>query len=193
MPHNAMRHTPPYSCLQVPAEKGQPHSMLRLIPELEATCYPSMCFDTFIQIRSAQLACPLALITSVPDSLPTTDPIYLYMVHSMGPSLGSQTALALTLQGKLTLVHCIDTRGPAILGLPSSEKLAVMKMNCAIIVRQPGTHPAPVSTTAATTKPATAPEAAKSIRSTDRLDKGVPRSVQGHWQIPWQIQDLTLS
>ena len=25
------------------------------------------------------------------------------------------------------------------------------------------------------------------------LDQWVPRSVQGHWQIPWQIQDLTLS
>ena len=27
MPHNAVRHTPPYSCLQVPAEKEQPHSV----------------------------------------------------------------------------------------------------------------------------------------------------------------------
>ena len=81
VPHNAMRHTPPYSCLQVPAEKGLPHSMSRLIPELEAMSYPSMCFDAFIQIRSVQLAYLLALITSVPDSLPTTDPIYLYMVR----------------------------------------------------------------------------------------------------------------
>ena len=80
MPHDAMRHTPPYSCLQVPAERGQPHYALRLTPELEAMCYPSMCFDAFIQIRSAQLACPLVWITSVPDLLPTTDPIYLYMV-----------------------------------------------------------------------------------------------------------------
>ena len=61
MPHNAMRHTPPYSCLQVSAEKGQSHSMSRLIPELEATCYPSMCFITFIQIRSAQLGLPTGL------------------------------------------------------------------------------------------------------------------------------------
>ena len=44
-----------------------------------------------------------------------------------------------------------------------------MKMNCAITVRQPSTHLAPVSTTAATTKSATAPKAAKSIRSTDDL------------------------
>ena len=29
VPHNAMRHTPPSSCLQVPAVREQPHSMLR--------------------------------------------------------------------------------------------------------------------------------------------------------------------
>ena len=29
VPHNAMRPTPPYSCLQVPAEREQPHSALR--------------------------------------------------------------------------------------------------------------------------------------------------------------------
>ena len=67
--------------------------------------------------------------------------------------------------------YVADTPGPTILGLPSSEKLAVVKMNCAIMVRQPSTCPTPVSTTAATTKPATVPEAAKSIRSTDDLIK----------------------
>ena len=105
MPHNAMRHTPS-SCLQVPAEKGQPHSMSKSILEPEAMCYPSVCFDAFIQIRSAQLAYPLALITSGPDSLPTTDPIYLYMVHSMGHHLAARPPWLLTPQGKLILVHC---------------------------------------------------------------------------------------
>ena len=75
--------------------------------------------------------------------------------------------------------YVADTPGPAILGLPSSEKLAVMKMNCAITVRQPGTHPAPVSTTVAMNKPATAPEAAKPIRSTDDLIKEFPCWFQG--------------
>ena len=60
MPHNAMRHTPPSSCLQVPAEREQPHSVLRLTLELEAMCYPSVCFDACTQIRSVQLAYPLA-------------------------------------------------------------------------------------------------------------------------------------
>ena len=73
----------------------QPCSASRLIPELEATCYPSMFFNTFTHIRSVQLACPLPWTMSVPDSLPTMDPIYLCMVHSMDPSPGSQITLEL--------------------------------------------------------------------------------------------------
>ena len=80
--------------------------------------------------------------------------------------------------------YVADTPGPAILGLPSSEKLAVMKMNCAITVRQPNKHPAPVSTTAAKNKPATAPEAAKPIRSTDDLIKEFPDWFKGIGQFP---------
>ena len=80
--------------------------------------------------------------------------------------------------------YIVDTPGPAILGLPSSEKLEVVKMNCAITVRQPSTHPAPVSTTATTTKPLTAPEAAKPIRSTDDLIKEFPDWFQGIGRFP---------
>ena len=36
--------------------------------------------------------------------------------------------------------YIADTPIPAILGLPSSEKLAVVKMNCAITIMQPGTN-----------------------------------------------------
>ena len=53
---NATRHTPPYSCLQAPAEKGQPCSLSRSILELEAMCYPSVCFNAFI--RSDQPSWP---------------------------------------------------------------------------------------------------------------------------------------
>ena len=80
--------------------------------------------------------------------------------------------------------YIADTHGPAILSLPSSENLAVMKMNCAITVRWPSTHPAPVSTTVATTKPATAPEAAKSIRSTDDLINKFPDWFKGISRFP---------
>ena len=84
--------------------------------------------------------------------------------------------------------YVADTPGPAILGLPSSEKLAVVKMNCAITVRQPCTHPPPVSTTAATNKPATAPEAAKPIRSTDDLIKEFPDWFKGIGQFPGEYK-----
>ena len=89
--------------------------------------------------------------------------------------------------------YIVDTPGPAILGLPSSEKLAVMKMNCAIIIMQPGTkppHPAPVSTTAAATKvnPATVPTAAKSIRSTDDLIKEFPDWFMGIGRFPGEYK-----
>ena len=57
-------------------------------------------------------------------------------------------------------------------------------MNCAIMVRWPGTHPAPVSSTAATTKPATAPETAKSIRSTDDLIKEFLDQFKGIGRFP---------
>ena len=128
-------------------------------------CYPSMCFDAFIRIRSAQLA----LIMSVPDSPPTMDPIYLYMVHSVVPYTWQPDCPGSRPCRVKSYWYVADTPGPAIFGLPSSEKLAVVKMNCAITVRRSGTHPAPVPTTAATTKPATVPEAAKLIRSTDDL------------------------
>ena len=76
----------------------------------------------------------------------------------------------------------MDTPGAAILGLPLSEKLAVVKMNRAITVRQPSNHP--VSTTAATNKPATVPEAAKPIRSTDDLINEFPDRFKGIGRFP---------
>ena len=82
--------------------------------------------------------------------------------------------------------YVVDTPSPAILGLPSSKKLAVMKMNCAITVMQPGTkppHPTPASI-AATNKPATVPTAAKSIRSTDDLIKEFPDQFTGIDRFP---------
>ena len=48
-------------------------------------CYPSMYFNIFIWTRSAQLACPLALIMSVPDSLPITEDDLCYVFAALGP------------------------------------------------------------------------------------------------------------
>ena len=57
-------------------------------------------------------------------------------------------------------------------------------MNCAITIRQPSTHPPPVSTAAATNKPATASEAAKPIRSTDDLINEFPDRFKGIGRFP---------
>ena len=79
--------------------------------------------------------------------------------------------------------YVTDTPGSAILGLPLGEKLAVMKMNCAITVMWPGTkspYPAPAST-AATNKPATVHQVHW------WFNKGVPGLIHRHRQIPWQI------
>ena len=60
-------------------------------------------------------------------------------------------------------------------------------MNCAIKTAQPGTKPPhlpPISTTVAKTKPATTPEAAMSIRSTDDLIKEFPDHFTGIGRFP---------
>ena len=79
-----------------------------------------------------------------------------------------------------------DTPGPAILGLPSCERLAVVKMNCAITVIQPDTKPPnPVPTpTAAMVKPTTTYTTAKSIKSTDDLIKEFSDQFTGIGRFP---------
>ena len=133
MPHNAMRHTPPYSCLQVPAEREQPHSMSRSIMELEATCYLFMCFNASTQISPAGL--PPGL-----DHISTRLTAYNRSHIPLYGALCGPITWQLDCPGSRphrvnSYWYVADTPGPAILGLPSSEKLAVMKMNCAITVR----------------------------------------------------------
>ena len=89
--------------------------------------------------------------------------------------------------------YIADTPSPAILGLPSCRRLAIVKMNCVVTVMQPGTKPpspAPASTTATKVKPATVPTAAKSIRSTDNLIKEFPDwfTVIGRFPGKYKIQ-----
>ena len=106
MPHNAMRHMPSYSCLQVPAEKGLPHSMSRSILELEAMCYPSMCFYTLIQSIS-----PAGLPTGL-DHISTRLTAYngshipLYGALCGPITWQPRLPWLSTPQGKLILVHC---------------------------------------------------------------------------------------
>ena len=194
--HGAMKHTPLYSCLRVPAEKEQPHSTSRLILEPEVMCCPFMYFDIFIWSRSAQLACQLAWITSAPW-LTTYNESHIPLYGALhGPITWQPDCPGAWPHQVNSYWYVTYTPGPAILGLPSSEKLAVVKMNCAITVMWPSTKPpcsAPVSTTAAATKPTTVPTAAKSIRSTDDLIKEFPDQFRGIGRFPGKYQDPTLT
>ena len=87
-----------YTTIQLPARasrKGTASLCIKVDTGAGGNVLPLCVFQHLTQIRSAQLAYPLALITSVPDPLPTMDPIYLYMMHSVGPSLGSKPTHAL--------------------------------------------------------------------------------------------------
>ena len=191
--HNAMRHTPPYSCLQVPAEKGQPHSASRSIPELEATFYPSVCFNAFIQIRSAQLSYPLALIMSVPDSLPTMGfhiPLYgaLWGPITWQPDYPGSWPHRV----KIILVCC---RHPW-----SCHTGPTLKWKAGSHEDELHPHSQTTQHTSCTCfHYSSHKQACYSARSSQAhqvhwwLDKGVPRSVQGNWQIPWWIQNPTPS
>ena len=84
--------------------------------------------------------------------------------------------------------YVADTSGPAILGLPSCKRLAVVKMNCAVTVAQPDTKP-PSSV------PAPTVTVDKSIKSTDDLIKEFPDQFTGIGRFPgeytiWLCHDV---
>ena len=60
VPSSAMKHTQSSNCLQAPAVKALPQSASRLTPNLEVSYYPSICSNSCIQNKPAQMACPLA-------------------------------------------------------------------------------------------------------------------------------------
>ena len=75
--------------------------------------------------------------------------------------------------------YIADTSGPALLGLPACEKLAVVQVNCAVKTTQPngsltGTTPAK---TARTSK-------SKCITSTDDLMREFPDRLTGIGKFP---------
>ena len=74
--------------------------------------------------------------------------------------------------------YVADTPGPAILGIPSSERLEAVKMNCAVKVIQGTSHlPGP------TPAPAT-PKKTVQIKSTEDLIRRFPDRFQGIGQFP---------
>ena len=68
--------------------------------------------------------------------------------------------------------YIADTPGPALLGLPACERLAVVQVNCAVMTTQPNRSPTGTAPTQAarTTKPlAVRTPKPKCIKSTDDL------------------------
>ena len=144
MPHNAMRPTPPYSCLQVPAEKGTASLHVKVHTGAGGNVLPlHVCLTCLYpdQISPAGLPTGLDHISTRLTAYNGSQiPLYGALC---GPITWQPDCPGAQLHRVKSYWYIADTPGPAILGLPSSEKLAVVKMNCAITVRQPNTHPAP--------------------------------------------------
>ena len=87
--------------------------------------------------------------------------------------------------------YIADTPGPALLGLPACEKLAVVQMNCAVKTTQPDrclTATTPPQA-ARTTKPsATRMLKSKSIESTDDLTREFPDRFTGIGKFPGEYK-----
>ena len=187
MPHNAMRHTPPYSCLQVPAEKGLPYSASRLILELEAMWYPLHVLWCLYPDQISPAGLPTGL-----DHVSTRLTFYngshipLYGARC-GPITWQPDHPGSQPHRVNSYWYIADSPGPAILGLHSSERLAshedelchhgqATRHTSCTCFHYSGHNQACYS-----------PWSSQVHQVHWWLDKWVPRSVQGHWQILWQI------
>ena len=111
--------------------------------------YHCISSNTSILITLTKQITQLALMWATPSSLPTMVPRYPSLDHFIGLSPGILAPLVHNSQIN-SCWYVADTSGPAILGLPSCEKLAVIKMNCTVKVIQdtsklPGPTPPPAA------------------------------------------------
>ena len=87
--------------------------------------------------------------------------------------------------------YIIDTPGPALLGLPACEKLAVVQVNCAVKATQPNRSPTGTTPTQAAraTKPPTArTPKSKCIKFTDDLMREFPDRFTGIGKFPGEYK-----
>ena len=83
--------------------------------------------------------------------------------------------------------YIADTPGPALLGLPACEKLAVVQVNCAVGTTQPDRSPTGTASTQASRaarSPAARTSKSKSIKSTDDLMREFPDRFTGIGKLP---------
>ena len=87
--------------------------------------------------------------------------------------------------------YITDTPGPALLGLPACEKLAVVQVNCAVKTTQPNRSPTGTTPTQAarTAKPPTARTSkSKCMKSTDDLMREFPDRFTGIGKFPGEYK-----
>ena len=87
--------------------------------------------------------------------------------------------------------YIADTPGPALLGLPACEKLAVVQVNCAVMTTQPDrslTGTAPTQAARMAKPPAARPPKPKCITSTDDLMREFPDRFTGIGKLPGEYK-----
>ena len=188
-----MKPTQSSNCLQVPAVKVLPQSVSRSTLDLEVTYYPSVCSKQLHPKQTSQDGLPIGLgpvqtkLTAYNGS-----PIPLYGVLC-GPILWQPS----TPGAQPCMIHSYwyiaDTPGPALLGCPACEKLAVIQVNCAVKTTQPDRSPTsttPTQTARATKPPATRSSKSKCIKSTDDLTREFPDRFTGINKFPGEYKIL---
>ena len=109
---------------------------------------------------------------------------------SVAPSSGNQTPLEPN-HTSHSYWYMNDTPGPALLGLPTCEKLAVVQVNCAVGTTQPDrslTGTAPTQAARAAKQPAARTLTPKCIKSTDDLMREFPDRFTGIGKFPCEYK-----
>ena len=107
MPHNAMRHTPPSSCLQAPAEKGTASLHIKVDTRAGGNMLPLCVFRHLYPDQISPAGLPTGL-DHINTRLTTYNgshiPLYGALLRTH--HLAARSPWCLPPQGKIILVHC---------------------------------------------------------------------------------------
>ena len=117
-----------------------PQSMSRLTPDLEVTYYPFHLFQQLHLKQTSPNGLPIGLDpvqTKLTAYNGSTIPLY-GILH--GPILWQPNTPGAQPHMIHSYWYVADTPGPALLGLPTCEMLAVVQVNYAVMTTQPDRH-----------------------------------------------------